>query len=309
MSEKVVIIADPGIDTAFALGLAVHEPLLEVLAIVATAGNVSAEQATRNVHTLLSLIDPPGRLPRIGAALPIQYHINGTALHGPNGLGGVPFPEVELHHPTPGDKLLVEMIRQHPREVTIISLGPLSVLARAIDRDPETMRLVRRLICMGGTWQEPGNAGPVSEFHFACDPESARRVMHLGVPIVLAPLDITRKLVFSPTDLLNLPNPTSRTVQILRQIVPFGIRATANLYGVEGFHLKDVVGLIPLVRPAAILTRSVYVDVETRGELTRGMSVIDTRPNRSGTDNAELITFIDIDVVRDYITQTLSRVT
>src|SRR5947209_6537914 len=110
MPQKVVIIADPGIDTAFAVALALHDPNLDVLGLVAAAGNVNFLQATQNVHVLINEIDP-SRWPRLGAALQVQYEIDGTKLHGPDGLGGLDVPQTSLHHPTPGDKLLVELVR------------------------------------------------------------------------------------------------------------------------------------------------------------------------------------------------------
>src|SRR5262249_58352558 len=78
-----------------------------------------------------------GRWPRLGVALPVEYDIDGTQLHGPTGLGAVTFPCAQLHHPHPSDKLLVDLLRQHPQEITIVSMGPLTVLARALDRDAE----------------------------------------------------------------------------------------------------------------------------------------------------------------------------
>src|SRR5262245_54374971 len=210
MTRKLVLIADPGIDGAFAVALALNDPDLDVLALLATAGNVPAEQATRNVHILVEQLDPR-RWPRLGAALPVEYEIDGTRLHGPGGLGGLDFPCAELHHPHPSDRLLVDLLRQHPKEVTVVCLGPLTVVARALDRDPELPSLVHRLVCMGGTMSEPGNAGPTTEFHFACDPLAARQVIRSGAPVTLIPLDVTRKVLFSPTDLLELPAAESRT--------------------------------------------------------------------------------------------------
>ena len=88
MARKVIIVADPGIDTAFALALAFQEPELDVLAVAATAGNIDAPRATENVHIVIEQIDPP-RWPRVGAALPVEYDVDGTRLHGTGGLGGV----------------------------------------------------------------------------------------------------------------------------------------------------------------------------------------------------------------------------
>jgi inosine-uridine nucleoside N-ribohydrolase len=306
MARKVVLVADPGIDGAFAIALALHDPDLEVLGLAATAGNVPAETATRNVHILIENLDPP-RWPRLGAALPVEYEVDGTRLHGAGGLGGLDFPCAQLHHTHPSDKLIIDLVRQYPGEVALIVMGPLTVVARAFDREPDLPSLVHRLVCVGGSWHEPGNASAVAEFHFYCDPEGARKVLRCGAPITLIPLDVSRKVLFSPTDLLELPNPESRTCQFLRRIVPFGIGATANLYGIEGFHLKDVLGLIAVILPGALSTRSMTVDVETRGELTRGMSVVDARTHRSSTPNVELAVGVDGEAVRAYIDRILRR--
>lgn len=304
MSQKLILIADPGIDTSFAIALALHDPTFEVLAIAATPGNVTAEQATRNVHLLINEIDPP-RWPRIGAAPAIEFPVSGVALHGPDGFGGLSLPQASLHNPMPAEKLVVELVRQHPGEVTIVLLGPTTVLARAMDRDPELPSLVHRVVCLGGSWHEPGNATAVAEFHFYCDPISARRVLHAGMPLTLIPLDVMRKLVFSPRDLLELPAPESRTCRFLRQIVPYGIRASSNLYGIEGFHLKDVIGIAALSVPGALEVQKYPVDVETRGELTRGMSVIDARPNADLSANVQLAIGVDVVKVREYIDRVL----
>jgi inosine-uridine nucleoside N-ribohydrolase len=304
MAQKVILIVDPGIDTAFAVALALFDPRLEVLALAPTAGNVVAQQATINVHTLIAQLDPP-RWPRLGAALPISYEVDGRALHGTDGLGNSKFPEVSLHAPQHSDKLIVELVHKHPNDVTIICMGPATTLQSALHRDPTLPQRVHRVILLGGSWREPGNVSAAAEFHFFCDPEAAREVLHSKMPITLVPLDVMRKIVFSPSDLLELPSPDCRVSKFLRQIVPFGIRACSNLYGIEGFHMKDVMGVVAQVLPQAISTRSVYVDVETRGELTRGMSIVDVRPNNSHKPNVELVTTVDVGMVRDYIFSTL----
>ena len=306
MAQKVLLVADPGIDTAFAVALALHDPSLDVVGLVASAGNIPADRATQNVHLLINAIDPP-KWPRLGAALPVQYEIDGTRLHGPNGLGDVELPPVSLHQPTPGDKVIVDLVREHPHEVTLIVLGPGTVVARAFDRDPELPPLIDRMVFLGGAWRVPGNATAAAEFHFYCDPEAARQVLRAGTPITLIPLDAARKRVFSPSDLLELPAPDSPTCMFLRKIVPYGIRASSNLYGIEGFHLKDVLGVAAVSQPDQFTLEPMHADVEVRGELTRGMSIFDTRPAPANRPNVDLVTNVDIVGVRDYIHSTLAR--
>lgn len=304
MSEKVILVCDPGIDGAFAVALAVFDPTLEVLGLAATAGNVSAEQATKNIHILIEQLDPP-RWPRLGEAPKGSYDIDGTKLHGSDGLGNTNFPVSTLHNLLTSEKLIYELLRQYPGEITVVCMGPLTVLARAFEMYPDLPPTVKRLVCLGGTLHEPGNAGPVSEFHFYCDPLAARTVVRSRAPLTLIPLDVMRKVLFSPRDLLGLPGDSSRACGFLRQIVPFGIAATSNLYGIEGFHLKDVLGVVAVALPGAIHTKHMNVDVETRGELTRGMTVFDQRVWMRLPTNVELATDVDTKAVREYIVRVL----
>jgi inosine-uridine nucleoside N-ribohydrolase len=304
MGQKVIFICDPGIDGAFAVALALFDPKLEVLALAATAGNVRAEQATRNVHILIEQLDPP-RWPRLGEAPPVEYELDGTTLHGPTGLGNTDFPVSTLHNLPTSEKLIADQIKQYPQEVTVVCMGPATVLARAFEMYPDLPGQVKQLVLLGGTHHEPGNAGPVSEFHFYCDPRAAREVLHCRAPITLIPLDLMRKVLFSPRDLLGLPSDGSKTCAFLRQIVPFGIAATSNLYGIEGFHLKDVLGAIAVAVPEALTTKPMNVDVETRGELTRGMTVFDQRLWLRNPSNVDLAVDVDNQAVREYITRIL----
>jgi inosine-uridine nucleoside N-ribohydrolase len=308
MSRKVIILADPGIDAAFSVALALNDPNLEVVGLLPTAGNVNAEQATANVHTLIDVIDPP-KWPRLAAALPVRFEIDGLALHGPGGLGGVTFPSATRHTLHLADKVLCELAHEYPRQVTVINLGPLTTLATALDRDPGLPAVLDQTIVVGGCWRESGNSGPVAEFHIAIDPDAAKRVFHAELHPLLIPLDVTRKLIFSPTDLLELPNPDSRTCQFLRKIVPFGIRASSNLYGIEGFHLTDVLGTAAATIPAAVSSEPYLVDVETKGELTRGMTVIDGRPSQIGSPNCRVATGVAVSDIREYILRTLKGAT
>lgn len=304
MSRKTLILTDPGIDTIFALGLALADPQVEVLGLAATGGNVAAERATATLHALVELLDPP-RWPRFGAALPILYEREATDVHGPDGANGLNLPDVRPHNPTPADRILCEVSREHPG-VTLLVLGPLTALARALDRDTELPHHLERVIVLGGTWREPGDVMPTSEFHFSCDPEAARQVLHCGASVTLVPLDVSRKLIFSPGDIRSLPDEETRLGGILRKVVPAGIAPMAGRFGVEGVYLDAVVGLAALTCPSAFTTRPVPVEIETRGELTRGMSVIDTRWGTPARPNVDLVTEVDLAVVRQYVAQTMA---
>ena len=304
MPKKVILIADPGIDTAFAVALALHDPNLDVIGLLPCAGNVTAEQATANVNVLIDHLDP-AKWPRTATALPAVYDLDGTALHGADGFGNNHFPASTRHQQHPADKVLIELVRENPREVSVLCLGPVTTFARAVDRDPEFVKLIDKLVLVGGCWKEPGNAGPAAEFHFYLDPNAVKRTIHTGITPMIIPLDVTRRLIFSPTELLDLPNPDSRTCQFLRKIVPFAIRASMNQYGIEGFHLKDVLGVAALALPGCITTETRPADVETKGELTRGMLVVDSRKNPGTMPDVRVGVDAAIGEIRQYIERVL----
>lgn len=304
MSRKVVIIADPGIDTTFAIALALHDPNLEVVGLLPCAGNVSADQATQNVHILTDVLDPR-KWPRVASAIPVQYEMDGTSSHGPSGFGDLQLPVSTRNPPQPSDKVLVELVREFPREVSVICLGPCTTLSHALIRDREWVKLVDKLVIIGGAHREPGNVGPVAEFHLWLDPEAANNTIHADFNPILIPLDVTRKLILSPTEIFDLPNPTSKTSTFLRQIVPFALRASMNQYGIEGLHLKDVLGIAAVALPGSVSTTPKFVEIETKGELTRGMSVVDERRNSAGKPNVQLAVGAAIGEIRQYIDRTL----
>src|SRR5207248_7625866 len=138
------------------------------------------------------------------------------------------------HHPTPADRVICELAREHPGSVTLLVLGPATALARALDRDSELAHNLERIVLLGGAWREPGDVSPVAEFHFCCDPDAVRQVLHCGASIALAPLDVSRKLIFSPGELRALPDEETRLGGILRKVVPAGIAPMAGHYRVEG---------------------------------------------------------------------------
>ena len=303
MPRKVVLIADPGIDTAFAIALALNDPALDVIGLLPCPGNVPAARACANVHILIDRLDP-AKWPRTAAALPVEYEFDGTALHGPDGLGGLNLPVSERHQQLPADKVLVELVRDHPREVTVLCLGPATTLAAALTRDPDLGRLIDRVVMVGGVWREPGNAGPVSEFHFALDPIAVRQCLSAGLHPLILPLDVARKITLSPSELLGLPNAASRSSRLLSQIAPYGIRASSHLYGIEGFHLKDVLAVAAVSLPGSVQAEERHVDIETRGEITRGMMVVDTRKS-AGRPNAQVGIEVAVGEIRQYIDRIL----
>ena len=206
MPHKVVLISDPGIDGAFAVALALNDPDLEVVGLLATAGNVSAEQATKNIHILVDHIDPP-RL-ALGSARPrlSSTTSDGKRLHGPFGLGGTDFPCATLHHLPPSEKLLVDVVRQHPHERDGHLHRPADRAApRLRSRSRNCRSWSDRIVVIGGGSARAGQCRPGQRIPLLLRSAGRPTRPALRRSVTLVPLDVMRKVLFAPTDLLDWP--------------------------------------------------------------------------------------------------------
>lgn len=299
MTKKVILDMDPGIDDAIALCVALFEPSLEVVAVTAVGGNVSPNQSTRNVQAIIAELDPP-RMPRVGAAsepemgLPVESR---HQLYGPDGLGGVEFRVAELHHTRPSEKVLSDEIRSAPEAVTIVALGPLTNVARAMQLYPELPSTLGGLVMAGGAISGPGNITPAAEFNMYCDAPAAQAVFRSPMTKTLVPLDVTNRVVLT-YDLFNqLPDESTKVGRFLRQLLPPIFRGYRQEFGLEGIHVHDSVTLLSVIHPELFTTQGMAGDVETIGELTRGATVFDRRRIPAARHNMEVVVDMDVNEV------------
>jgi purine nucleosidase/pyrimidine-specific ribonucleoside hydrolase len=201
---RVIIDTDPGLDDAVAILHALAVPRFRVEAVTAVAGNIGLATTTRNVGGLLAVMGQGGTPYAAGAAGPLAGDGRSEiAIHGADGLGGVPLPPALA--PPDGRSatalLAAHLLAAPAGSLQVLALGPLTNLALLARDAPEAYGRIGRIIAMGGTIDEPGNAGPFAEFNMAADPLAARMVLAAGVPVTLIPLDVTRKLRATPADL------------------------------------------------------------------------------------------------------------
>ncbi len=307
MARKVIIDCDPGIDDAVAISMALFDPRIDLVAVTATAGNVPAEQASRNVQAIIERLDPP-RFPRLGAATFAEgcAGTDNRLMHGDDGLGNQGFVVSRLHHQHPSEKVICDAVRADPHGVTLVCLGPLTNIARAFQRDPELPVLVDRLVISGGCVDGVGNVTAVAEFNMFFDANSARTVFRSPVTKTLVPLDVTRTVRLTLDFLDRLPPETTRVGGFLRRILPFTYRAYHQRLGQESILLHDVVTLVSVLEPALFECTEMSGDVETRGELTLGLTVFDRRHSPQWRANMDVARRADPEKVIDCMVNSLS---
>jgi purine nucleosidase len=307
MARKLILDVDPGIDDAVALCLALSAPSLDVIAVTATGGVVTPDQATINVQAIVEQLDPP-RWPRLGTASSEQLlRSDGPHLYGSNGLCGAHFAVARRHHQHPSVKVICDEVRTLPGEVTIVATGPLSNIASALQQHPDLASLVGHLIILGGTIGAPGNVTAAAEFNMYSDAPSARAVFRSQITKTLIPIDITSRVTMNLDLLDRLPDGNSPCGGLLRKLLPGAFRAYRQQLGMEGIHLHDTVAVVAAMRPDLFTFERLHGDVETDGTLTYGATVFDRRRRPDNQPNMDVVVDMDAAAVSDCIVHGLTH--
>ena len=306
MTIKIILDCDPGIDDAIAITMALFDPRFEVLAVTATAGTVSAKQANTNTAAIIAKLDP-ARYPRIGTAVPPMDPpvLDDSHLNGPDGLAGCNFPDATRQNDHPSEKVMADLIRRHPNEITVVCLGPLSNLARLARREPSTLSLIDKVVISGGAVSHAGNATAVAEMNCFFDPASAKEVFASATTKSLVPLDVTDSITFGLDLIDKLPSVHSRAGELLHQLLPYKFRVGHQKLGREVLPLQDAVTLMSVIEPDMFQWEEMSGDVEVSGTLTRGMTVFDRRMRPEWSVNMEVARRSSVADVREAIVRSL----
>jgi purine nucleosidase len=310
MSERIPILidCDTGIDDSLALLYAVASPEAEIVAVTCCSGNVEAHQVARNTLAVLELAGRTDVEVALGRTVPLVRPLEVTPeTHGPQGLGYAELPEPSrpLSERHAAD-IIADAARARPGEVVLVTLGPMTNLAVALEREPELPRLLRRLVFMGGAFRVPGNTTPTTEWNIHCDPEAARQVFEAFAAAPRRPLglglDVTEKAKVRPDHVVELarragsrpddsialghgehPLEATRSVAsnpVVRYIADalrFYMEFHANHDGFYGAFIHDPLALAAALDPSLVRARAVHVDVDTAGGPADGQTIADWR--------------------------------
>jgi purine nucleosidase len=271
MSRKVIIDCDVGVDDALALILAFHSPELNVEAITGVSGNVPLNLVFENIQKVLSLIQPKNKpLIAKGADRPlIGEPVYAYSFHGKSGLGKAKIDEketVKSYQTFSGraDDLITKLARQHPNELTLIAVGPLTNVALGLQKDLEGMKKLKEVVIMGGAVRVKGNVTPHAEFNIFVDPLAAKMVLESGLPITLVPLDVTHQVGLTPTVIEERVKPLNN---LLSQFVVAATQYNSNtqrfLENSEMFYLHDPLAVGVAIDRDLVGMEKLSIDVET----------------------------------------------
>ncbi|CAO2839364.1 unnamed protein product [Amaranthus hypochondriacus] len=267
-SEKLIIDTDPGIDDSMAILMAFQTQEVEIIGLTTIFGNVMTEDASRNALLLCEIAGRPDIPVAEGSPGPLKGGIPRVAdfVHGSDGLGNIHLspPNAEKIEKNAAE-FLVDMVSEHPGEISILALGPLTNLALAIKKDSTFASKVKRIVVLGGAFFCLGNVNPAAEANIYGDPEAADVVFTSGANITVVGINITTQVKFNDSELLELRESKGRHTQVLTDMCKFYRDWHVKSDGVHGVFLHDPVSFVALVRPDLFTYKKGVVRVETQG--------------------------------------------
>ena len=284
MTRKLLIDTDPGVDDLMAIYAALASPELEVVGLTTVFGNAATPVTTRNALTLLDVADRDDIPVAAGELRPLTTDYLGAVpqVHGHNGLGDAPLVESSR---APIDATAAEFIHQTladaPGEITLLTLGPLTNVAVALQQHPEITDLVAEVVVMGGNALVPGNATPTAEANINNDPEAADLVFGADWTVTMVGLDVTHQVVLPGDALDRIGAGTSPTANLMRDAIPAYRAFFEATNGTDGIYVHDPSTVAYLLMPDAFSINSWPLRVETES-FSRGK----TWPNLENIDEA-----------------------
>lgn len=311
MPRKIIIDTDPGQDDAVAILLALASPEdLDVLGVVAVAGNVPLPLTEKNARIVCELAGFPETKVFAGCDAPINRKlITAEHVHGSTGLDGPQMddPTMLLKDQHGVDFIIETLRREDAGTVTLCPLGPLTNIATAFNRAPDVVDKVQEIVLMGGGYFEGGNITPSAEFNIYVDPEAADIVMKSGVKITMMPLDVTHKALTTKARVDKFRAMGTKVGDMVAAWTDFFERFDKEKYGSEGAPLHDPTVIAYLIQPDLFAGRHINVEIETTSELTFGATVADWWRVSDRPANATFMKDIDADGFFDLLATRLAR--
>ncbi len=295
--RKIIIDCDPGIDDSLAIMLALTSPEIEVLGITIVCGNSPVEMGFENAKKILKQMNRLDVPVYMGEPRPLKRdYVNALDTHGADGLGESFLPEVPGYQQEIGavDFLSKALIKE---KVSVIALGPMTNLARLIQKAPAAFDQIEELVSMGGSFKSHGNCSPVAEYNYWCDPDAAALVydtLHQnGKMIHMIGLDVTRKIVLTPTLLEYICRLNKETGEFIRKITKFYFDFHWKWEHIIGCVINDPLAVAYFLNPDICQGFDSYVQIETGG-ITLGQSVVDSMNFYRKTPNTKVLTEVDV---------------
>ena len=197
---------------------------------------------------------------------------------------------------TGGVEFLYEKLMESEEKITILALAPLTNIAKLFLKHPDCKEKIDKIVFMGGSIFS-GNPTPVATFNVWVDPEAARIVMKGGVPFYMCPLDTTREAYLTEEELEAIGTIDNRVAAMVYTMCSFyWSQEKKNVNGhkrFKGLCIHDLCTAAYVTNPELFHSTKYYGDVETKGLLTEGFTMIDYEDILRKSEEEKNIDYID----------------
>ena len=304
MSKKIILDCDPGHDDALALTMAVASPKIDLLAVTTSAGNQTPDKTLNNAMRMLTLLHREDIPVAQGNQTPLVKPLEtAPEVHGKTGLDGATCPPRLLQFKkTAAIDLIAKVLRESNEKVTLVVTGPMTNAALFFRVYPDLAReKIDQIVFMGGA-MGLGNWRPSVEFNIFVDPEAAKIVMNFGIPLVMAPLNVTHQAQIMKEEIEQIGEIANPVGKAFYGLLNFFEQYHENpKWGFKGAPLHDPCTIAWLIDPTMFKSDKMNVDVETQGELTRGETVCDYYTLTDKPKNTEVLLGVDREKFIDLI--------
>jgi len=318
MSQKYIIDADTGSDDAVAILMALRDPKINVLGITIVSGNVPLKQGIINTISTAELCESDVKI-YAGADKPLTRSykevytleefsdhvkslspdsISAQCVHGVDGMGDINItPNQYEYEKTHAEDFLLESFNEHPNEITLVTLGPLTNIANIIKKDPTIVKKISHCYIMGGTSDGTGNVSAAAEYNIWVDPEAAEIVFNSGLSITMVGWDNSYKYaMLKDKEIKSLKSLNTPYADFCVDIQKTLIDLTYETYGFYGFDLPDPITMAVALENSIILeSQQLHVLIDTRDGITRGQTIVDYFNSEKGNQNVRVVTKSDKD--------------
>jgi len=317
MSQKKFIIdADTGSDDAVAILMALRDPRVDVLGVTVVSGNVPLKQGIINTLSTAELCDVEIKV-FAGADKPLtreyleiytldefQKHVQtlspdsvtAQCVHGVDGMGDIGVePQNKNYEEQDAVDYLIDSFNNNPNEITLVTLGPLTNIAKAIQKDPSIATKIKHCYVMGGTSDGSGNVSAAAEYNIWVDPEAAQIVFNSGLAITMVGWDNSYKYaMLKDKEINDLKSLKTKYADFCVDIQKTLIELTYASYGFYGFDLPDPITMaIALDNDIILESQQLHVLVDIRDGITRGQTIVDYFNAEQGDQNVRVVTKSD----------------
>ncbi|HSL98486.1 MAG TPA: nucleoside hydrolase [Candidatus Deferrimicrobiaceae bacterium] len=333
-----ILDVDTGIDDSLALLYACASPEVDLLAVTCVGGNTDARRVARNTLAVLELAGRDDVPVLLGREQPLVKPLETAAkTHGPEGLGdaSLPDPARSLEADDAATRI-IDLARERPGEILLVTLGPLTNVAVALEREPSLPRLVGAYALMGGAFRGSGNTTPTAEWNVYVDPDAARATFAAWAAVDGAPrpvamgLEITERARLlpghvaaiarlagaEPEDAAALGREPLRAIggvadapvlRFLADALRFYFDFHARYDGFYGAFAHDPFVVAAALDASLIRLAPVFVDVETGSGPAHAMTVADWRGLTRRPANLDVAVEADAERFLEELVERLGR--